>query len=277
MYKEVSGISTPSDKDTLWRYISFEKFVNMLDTESLFFTRAYKYEDPFEGYIHKVTRDSCHNLIDEINFDRGHPTDGVKKLELEAIVTEDEIQKKYIMCNCWHTNNDESMAMWEKYHLRNNGIAIKTTMEKLKNSITDAIDVYIGNVEYISREKFQHEYVNQYLNPIILKGHSILYHPYFFKRKVFEYEQEVRVIIDIDTITDNIFKKLNPDDFLEPNVLLEEFPDIDNQGRRYNVDVNALVDEVIISPYVEDWIVDTVRSASQQYGFNFDVHKSTIL
>ncbi len=30
MYKELYGITTPNDGDTLWRYISSEKFVNML-------------------------------------------------------------------------------------------------------------------------------------------------------------------------------------------------------------------------------------------------------
>lgn len=52
MYKELYGITTPKDGDILWQYISFEKFVNMLATKSLFFTKTSKYEDPFEGYIH---------------------------------------------------------------------------------------------------------------------------------------------------------------------------------------------------------------------------------
>ena len=51
MYKEVDGITPPDDRDTLWRYMSLEKFVNMLETKSLFFTRADKFEDPFEGFI----------------------------------------------------------------------------------------------------------------------------------------------------------------------------------------------------------------------------------
>ena len=50
MYKELYGITTPNDGDTLWRYISFEKFVNMLVTECLFFTRADSYDDPKDLY-----------------------------------------------------------------------------------------------------------------------------------------------------------------------------------------------------------------------------------
>ena len=44
MYKELDGIIPPSDKTTLWRYTNFEKFVNLLDTKSLFYTRADKFE-----------------------------------------------------------------------------------------------------------------------------------------------------------------------------------------------------------------------------------------
>ena len=259
MYKELYGITTPDDGDTLWRYISFEKFVNMLATESLFFTRAYKYDDPFEGYIHiEVTISTLNSLIHNINnteWDNAH--------ELVVGAIENRIQReeqgKDVMCNCWHKNDDESMAMWEKYHLRNNGIAIKTTMEKLKNSITSAIDVYIGNIQYIPRENFLQEYLTQHLYPIIIEGHSILYHPYFFKRKVFEYENEARVIINIDSIIGNTSQ------------------DIDDNGKHYKVRIDDLVEEVIISPYAEDWIVDTVRYVVEQYKFNLNVNKSELL
>ena len=36
MPKELKGIGQPKAGDTLWRYMSFEKFANILATESLF-------------------------------------------------------------------------------------------------------------------------------------------------------------------------------------------------------------------------------------------------
>ena len=51
MSKDLKGIRQPKDKDTVWRYMSFEKFANILGTESLFFSRADQYDDKFEGYI----------------------------------------------------------------------------------------------------------------------------------------------------------------------------------------------------------------------------------
>lgn len=273
MYKEIGGISTPNDEDTLWRYMSFEQFVNILATESLFFTRAYKYDDPFEGYIHKVTTKSINDIFDDINIAN---MNNVDKAKLYAILRKHEIEQKYIMCNCWHKSSDESMGMWEKYHLRNSGIAIKTTMAKLKESITDTINVYIGNIEYISRENFQRQYVKK-VNDLILNSQPILYHPYFYKRDVFKYEQEVRVIIDIESIMGDVFERLKDEDFSNPDIIASEFPDISNQGKAYDVDVNTLVEEIIISPYAESWIENTVRLIVQKYGFKFDVNSSTLL
>ena len=39
--------------------------------------------------------------------------------------------------------------MWEKYHMRNSGVAIKTTMEKMENSLLSEYSIYIGKIEYI--------------------------------------------------------------------------------------------------------------------------------
>ena len=45
------------------------------------------------------------------------------------------------------------MAMWDKYHLRNSGIAIKTTIGNLKNSLPDEPNVFIGKIEYIEQSQ----------------------------------------------------------------------------------------------------------------------------
>ena len=83
------------------------------------------------------------------------------------------------MCNCWHHGKEESMGMWDKYHLRNSGIAIKTTMENLKNSLLDKPNVFIGKIKYINN----HDQIDM---PIDVE--NFLHYPYFYKRKPFEYE-----------------------------------------------------------------------------------------
>ena len=49
MYTEHPTFSPPPDDAVLWRYMDFTKFVSFLDKSSLFFARADKLGDPFEG------------------------------------------------------------------------------------------------------------------------------------------------------------------------------------------------------------------------------------
>ena len=230
MSKDLKGIIQPKDKDTVWRYMSFEKFANILATESLFFTRADKYDDKFEGYVPESTTLSYESSGSQIvpNF------------------------RQYIMCNCWHHGDEESMAMWDKYHLRNNGIAIKTTMGNLKNSLPDKPNVFIGKIDYIV------DY-NQIDMVEDVPPEIWLHYPYFYKRTPFKYEQEVRAIIDVVSCLQD-----DPYEF----------------GRPLKIDVKALIgknSEVIVSPHADKWIARTLELIVKRYGFQFSVNPSKLL
>ncbi len=265
MYEELDGINPPNDEDILWRYTNFEVFVNLLDTEALYFTRADKFEDPYEGFIPQSITDAYKQSLM-----RNAPAEFV-----EAIMKRHESSRKYVMCNCWHKNVVESMAMWEKYHMRNSGVAIKTTMQNMKNSLLSEYSIYIGKIEYIYDNIDDDQYIQIFLQSEIPLAKKLTYFPYFRKRKEYEHEQEVRLIADIDPfITDALNNQTveNVDSFLETGL-----PDICDIGMLFNIDVNTLIDEVIVSPYAKDWITETLRSVVQKFGFNFKVNPSTLL
>ena len=270
MYRTIDGIKPPEDKDALWRYMSLEKFVNMLKTKSLFFTRADKFDDPFEGFIPPEIRTSY-----EKSARRVTPDEDIVKLLMKV----NEDSRKYVMCNCWHQNRVESMAMWDKYHMRNSGIAIKTTMHNLKNSLLDSKDVFIGKVEYFYSKNYDFDYKKGLQDSGSLLNQKWTYFPYFHKRKAFEHEHEVRMIIDIDPFVREALDQVIPEDLslLEKYISEIEFPDICKVGIPLKVNVNELIDKVIISPYCDDWITETVKSVVHQYGFDFSVNSSTLL
>ena len=230
MIIELKGTVQPKDKDTVWRYMSFEKFANILAAGSLFFSRADKYDDKFEGYIPELIM-------------QYYTSAGIR------IVPE---LRQYIMCNCWHHGDEESMAMWDKYHLRNNGIAIKTTMVNLRDSLPDEPNIFIGKVDYESIE-------NQNQIEMPEDTENLLYYPYFYKRKPFEYEQEVRAIIDIALIPRD-----DPYEF----------------GIPLKINVETLIgenSEVIVSPHADEWIAGTLELIVKRCGFQFPVNRSQLL
>ena len=233
MIIELKGTVQPKDKDTVWRYMSFEKFANILATGSLFFSRADKYDDKFEGRIPQLI---------------------MRYYESAGILFNPEL-RQYIMCNCWHHGDEESMAMWDKYHLRNSGIAIKTTMGNLKRSLPqNEPNIFIGKVRY-DVESIENQ--NQIKMPEDTE--NLLYYSYFYKRKPFEYEQEVRAIIDIESIRhDGSY----------------EF------GKRLEINIQTLIDEnseVIVSPHADEWIAGTLELIVERYGFQFSVNRSKLL
>ena len=234
MSKELKGIKQPAEHDTLWRYMNFEKFANILATGSLFFTRADKYDDKLEGYIPEA-----------IMRYYGSPN-----------VRIGSNLRQYIMCNCWHKGTEESMAMWDKYHIRNSGIAIKTTMENLKNCLPDTPNIFIGKVDY-DVESIENQ--NQIEVPEDLSIENLLHYLYFYKRKPFAYEQEVRAIIDITSISRDVTYKF---------------------GKPLEIDVKTLIDkksEVIVSPHADEWIAGTLELIVERCGFRFPVNRSKLL
>ncbi len=257
MYYFLAGIHVPDDTDFLWRYMSFEKFVSLLDKESLFFTRADKFDDPLEGFTPSSVKEHYKLTIGEIAT--------LEKLR--------ERWRKYVFCSCWHHTGDveeDSMAMWDKYHMHNSGIVIKTTVDDFKYCFRDIYDVFIGKIEYIN--------LYEYPLPQNINEMNILYTWYFHKRKPFEHEREFRAILNTTPLRPDNFDNYGNLASLE-TLLNDEFPDIDDHGPGiyYQIDVNKLIGEVITSPYVDDWFTETVRSVTRKYGFDFDVNPSTIL
>ena len=232
MIIELKGTVQLEDKDTVWRYMSFEKFADILATGSLFFSSADKYDDKLEGRVPELI---------------------MPYYESAGIFFDPEL-RQYIMCNCWHHSDEESMGMWDKYHLRNSGIAIKTTLGNLKSSLPDEPNIFIGKVDY-EAESIE----NQNQIEIPDDTENLLYYPYFYKRKPFKYEQEVRAIIDIASI---------------PRDGSYEF------GKPLKIDIQKLMgenSEVIVSPHADEWIAGTLELIVERYEFQFPVNPSKLL
>ena len=272
MPKELPGICRPEPTDTLWRYLSFEKFAILLSTKSLYFATAnqFKDQDPFEGYVPPLIMKLHEQHIQRLG-----------KAGSQTILKLWEAWREWVMCSCWHRGNHESIAMWERerYSRHNSGIAIKTTMQRLDDSFTreEGIDVHIGKIKYIDHEDLD-------VPPDILNMNTI-YTPFFYKRKAFESEKEVRAIIDASPYIERRFYRVKEGFSLTP----EEFDlrtlkrkmrspkNNEDKGKNLCVNLKTLIDEVIVAPGAPCWITKAIKSIVQDYGFDFEVNPSTLL
>lgn len=246
MYEEHPSFEPPPQEAVLWRYLNFTKFVSLLDREALFFTRADKLEDPFEGSYTKKNiirlRDSYAELPEYIKAKLSEREKDVWSRQARRSIYKE--LRKAILISCWHESAYESAAMWKLYSGEYDGIAIKTSFESLVQSFIGEGNIYIGKVKYIDYDKDSVSIDN-------------VFNPYLCKRKSFEHECEVRAIAWRDD---------------EHHL----YDDIDDIGKYSEVDIASLVKEVIVAPYAQDWFLELVVSVSKRYGLEALVRRSSL-
>jgi len=206
MFRKSEGIETPDDESTkIWRYVDFAKFVSILEEKTLFFTDYKQFDDPAEGCFPYENIIKMSQVIRHVNKDI--------TLEKSIEMAENHYRKlkevihragEYFI-NCWHMNNEESLAMWELYSDMNKGIAIQSTFKNLRECLSTseyADDIAIGIVHYDASIDWSHE--------------CTVYRPFMHKRRSFEHEKEIRAVLfrrhDANNAKPEVY---NPADILE--------------------------------------------------------------
>lgn len=212
MYQCHKYFDTPPDKTLVYRYMSFAKFVYLLQYKELYFARLDHLDDEMEGIIDDFSlQDKSRESYLRIN--------------------------KYV--NCWHINEHESEAMWKLYGaVRSESIAVKSSVGRIKTAIAnDPIPTMIGKIDY--------DKDLQKLNDEVLHN---FYPQVLYKRKIFEHEKELRLCVSsplnanppqfkngLPNIKDTRkLSRLIVDEQLYPKKILVK------------VDLSSLIDEVVV-------------------------------
>ena len=208
-------VSYPALDATLWRYMDVAKFTDLLESKALFFTRANKLEDPFEG-----SWPDANHKKNEQETKNGPGQSGCVPL-WRYVMKESKKERYFTMVNCWHKSSHESEAMWKLYAKSGFEVAIKTDFKSLVHSFTCRLPDIIANVEYISYESREMP-----LSP---------WAPFLHKRLGFEHEKEVRAVI-VCTMGERT----------------DLARDEHKSGIHVQVDPMDLIQEVVVSPFAED-------------------------
>ena len=149
-----------------------------------------------------------------------------------------------IAVNCWHLSEYDSMAMWKIYS-GDKGIAVQTTIQKLKNAFIRYQDsVWIGRISYTD-EPIDHP-----------TGWSVdKFMACITKRKCYEHEKEVRAFIWDTTKIDRT----------------------EDGSAIVPIEINDLIESVFLSPESEDSMMDNVRMLLDKNGIDIKPTKSPIL
>lgn len=245
MYEAHPVFAQPDDeKVKVWKYMDFTKLVSLIDSRRLYFTRVDKFDDPFEGSWPRINVLARHEIPDEV------PPES-REVFAKAMENMGQINKqwpKHCAINCWHMNEYESAAMWKLYLKSDEGIALQSSYNKLRDCIIDDEKVYLGTVKYL-------DYEAEAIDP------GNLLSAFVHKRKSSEHEREVRALVIKWPTGDKGF------DFTQETIA---------DGLKIKIDIERLVERIYVAPSAPNWFAELVSAVVQRYGYGFEVIHSKL-
>ena len=164
----------PIGTQKVWRYMSFDRFVWLLQKKQLWLARADTLGDPWEISLagdqlaHVISR---HPAI-PLHLRKERPETAMQRSE--RII---RLWRRRTFINCWSASEHESHALWRIYCPPADGVAIQSTFVRLKESV-GALPLYRVTYETPGNRK-----ATPTLADLATK-----------KRPMFAYEQEVRIV-----------------------------------------------------------------------------------
>lgn len=215
-HRDLTGIP---DDTVIWRYMALDKFLWMMNHKSLYLGRIDKFEDSQEGRL---------SLLDKQLFDYDKNPDYWEKE-----------RKRHFVC-CWISCEHELSLMWQNY--AKNGIAIKTTAKRLRDSMSNDTQhtCYLCQIQYIDFQDGCSHNTGENINVLKL---------FFTKRDLFKQEQEIRL-------------------------LCSNYDNIDIDNLCIPIDLDSLIEEIKISPYADNVCRDLINDIMAQNGLTGKVHNS---
>jgi hypothetical protein len=141
------GVEEPPLNTIVWRYMNFRKLASIFMRKELFFCRADKFDDHYEGRISDYNRRNRMKVYSKTN-----PSLSKERQQKIFAQIDSMLEKRHnVIVNCWHMNESESPAMWDLHAKLDYGVAIKTTFKRLSDSLdkanSDAISIGMWCVE----------------------------------------------------------------------------------------------------------------------------------
>lgn len=263
MYEKSEFLDELDDNIIIWRYMTMASFLSLIIDKRLLFRKASTYKDYYDCYA-IFDEESQKNIEDAIihqkkpdnwiycsRLGKGRPLmpffKGEKwnltfsqtgKLLCNADIT---------YCNCWHINNNENYALWKIYlDNQKEGIAVKSTIGNLKKALSVEDDkVFLGRVNYTDKKLSLN-------NESKVNEHSVILR----KRLQYSYESELRafVVSKTETGDENSYDALLVD-----------------------IDIEQLVQEIWISPFAGQWLLEMINRLLENLKINFTVKSSEIV
>jgi hypothetical protein len=245
------GQVEPEDRDAvIWRFLSMEKFRNLMETSELYFCRADLLSDKREGLPPR-------EYLATFGLD---PLDLNDRRELVHHLGSDAQFREGFYVSCWHLFREETCRMWKTYG--NEGVAITSRYQLLKSSLDSLSDRgFIGLVQY---------------DPNHMLGECAnLFRYITTKRSEFAHEREVRAFFWIPDQSASGNRHLDQNGRVN-SLPVTPPPAYVLNGQRRRVDLQALVVDIVVSPWASSADVGQVKNLVSNAGYSIPVRESEL-
>lgn len=224
---------------TVWRYLTFPKYISLLTYGALWFSKLNILIDEFEGAM-PIKADA--EMLAE--HQRYKALFGPASHEQIDSANEKNVEdgRELTVANCWFASELESERMWKEYAGGSEGVAIKSTIGSLSQFVfCDPRFSNIGKVRYIDLNSYR-------MTPYEANQAQ---ERAFLKRLEFCHEQEVRIVtmsLKGPTCINMDGTALKPEDY--QGTRMNNFQ---NPGLYIRADLQRLVKSTVLAPGAPLW------------------------
>ena len=241
----------PSDRMVLRRYKPLEYFSDTLEN-GFRAGQAAEYEAR-EGQVSEQAREA-----EREQSERTEPMvlNNGEEMDLAKGMDDARQEARYnYYANCWRLGTDEDRDIWDQYADLVEGVAIETTFRQLEVHLApDKTDISMGIVRYLDYET---EITPGTSAPLL----------YFYKHRVFDSEQEFRVLAN---------RGGNPIIWTDGRDPPEEMRPSNPAAVYLSADVDDLINRVILAPDADEEIQTQVEETLDEYGVSAPVVPSRL-
>lgn len=216
----------PENLDTpVWRYVDMDKFQSLLNEKALYLCRADRLQDRFEGTYSRhqiLVMEDWFNKIDESYM-----------IQSEREKRRKDRLKTYI--SCWCMSECDLDLMWKGYVRNPPGIAIKSSVRRLKEICDKAVDYWPLDISMVTY--FDHaggKNINCFGTPTV----------FLYKDNHFRLDNELRII---------------------------HYPNISEPAPIhifFKIDLKDLIENVVFQPSLRENRLKSVREALSMVGLD---------
>lgn len=249
----------------IWRYLTFKKFVSLIELRAIWFAKLGLFEDAEEGMTPELTRQKMKNQHKGME---GWFPDEERKSQVRRFVEDNEqYGRDLIVASCWVIREQESKDMWAEYAKDDEGIVIKSTVEALTQSLVQSLKNkwWIGRVSYVD--------IGTYDGMDIYEGNQAHLRA-FLKGMKYSHEGELRVA------TMNFVAPgcLNPDGSPQTEKQRKGFIDASNgPGIYVKANLSTLINELRTAPGASESHRARIDLLMSKTGTRLPVRQSEII